>query len=148
MEKDTQIGSLKVLIGVGFLAILLLSACSGSAPPEQTLEITQAPEIQETQPKQISPTEIPTATKTELPVETDEGYPSPPLEQHDLIPSPEEGYPAPEIQLPTPENSEGGYPSPKLDSPPKLKSELEATRPSSVNLTSGELQLVEFFAFW
>lgn len=148
MEKDTQRGSLNVLIGIGFATMLLLSACSGSTTPEQTQELTQEPEVRETQPIKISPTEVPIAAITETPIETDVGYPSPPIEQSALHPTSEVGYPAPEIQLPTPDKSEGGYPSPELASPPSLKTELVATRPSSVNLASGELQLVEFFAFW
>ena len=148
MEMDTQRGSLNLLIGITFVMILLLSACSGSTTPEQTQEFNQAPEVLDTQPKQISPTDVPMATKTEAPIETEVGYPSPPLGQSALIPTSEEGYPAPEIQLPAPDNSAGGYPSPEQRTPPPLKTELEATRPSSVNLASGELQLVEFFAFW
>ena len=148
MEKETQHSSLNVLIGIGFVTMLLLSACSGSTTPEQILELTQEPEVRETQPKKISPTEFPLAAITETPIETEVGYPAPPLEQSAIEPTSEEGYPAPEIQLPTPDNSEGGYPSPELASPPSLKTELAATRPSSVNLASGELQLVEFFAFW
>lgn len=31
---------------------------------------------------------------------------------------------------------------------PAVRTELESTNPGEVNLTSGELQLVEFFAFW
>lgn len=38
-------------------------------------------------------------------------------------------------------------PSPEETAPPP-KTELEATDPSTVNLASGELQLIEFFAFW
>jgi hypothetical protein len=148
MEKETQRGSLNVLIGIGFVTMLLLSACSGSTTPEQILELTQEPEVRETQLKKISPTEVPIAALTETPIETEVGYPAPPLEQSAMDPTSEEGYPAPEIQLPTPDNSEGGYPSPELASPPSLKTELAATRPSSVNLASGEMQLVEFFAFW
>jgi hypothetical protein len=148
MEKDTRRVSVNVLIGIGFVIILLLSACSGNSTPEQTLELTQEPEVRETQLKKISPTEVPIAAITETPIETEVGYPAPPIEQSAIDSTSEEGYPAPEIQLPTPDKSEGGYPSPELASPPSLKTELAATRPSSVNLASGELQLVEFFAFW
>jgi hypothetical protein len=148
MEKDTRRVSVNVLIGIGFVIILLLSACSGNSTPEQTLELTQEPEVRETQLKKISPTEVPIAAITETPIETEVGYPAPPIEQSDIDSTSEEGYPAPEIQLPTPDKSEGGYPSPELAFPPSLKTELAATRPSSVNLASGELQLVEFFAFW
>ena len=148
MEKETQRGSLNVLIWIGFVTMLLLSACSGSTASEQTLELAQEPEVRETQPKKIFPTEVPIAGITETLIETEVGYPAPPIEQSSIDPTSEEGYPAPEIQLPTPDKSEGGYPSPELASPPSLKTELAATRPSSVNLASGELQLVEFFAFW
>lgn len=55
---------------------------------------------------------------------------------------------APEDQLPTPGDQTGGYPSPSESSPPPLKTELQATNPSTVNLVSGDLQLVEFFAYW
>ena len=144
MRMDTQRGYLNVLIGIGFVMMLLLSACSGSTTPEQTKE----PKVQETQPEQVSPPEVPTATKTEAATETEEGYPAPASDDSAQIPSLEEGYPAPEAQLPPTENSAGGYPGPELASPPPLKTELVATNPSTVKIASGELKLVEFFAFW
>jgi hypothetical protein len=148
MIKEIQIYSLNRLIGIGFVLIFVLTACNGTTKPESTQELTQETEIQETQPELLSPTEIPAATITEEPTETAEGYPAPASNQSAQIPTLEGGYPAPEAQLPTPENAAGGYPSPELASPPPLKTELVATNPSTVNLSSGELQLVEFFAFW
>jgi hypothetical protein len=59
-----------------------------------------------------------------------------------------ESYPPPSPAYPAPESEPGGFPSPDLDPPPPVKVSLEATDPSTVNLASGELQFVEFFAFW
>lgn len=148
MKKEIQIYSLNRLIGIGFVLIFVLTACSGSTKPEPTQELAQETKIQEIQPEPLSPTEVPTATNTEAATETEEGYPAPASDDSAQIPSLEEGYPPPEAQLPPAENSAGGYPGPELASPPPLKTELVATDPSTVNLASGELQLVEFFAFW
>jgi hypothetical protein len=61
-----------------------------------------------------------------------------------------EGYPAPGYQVPTstPALQPEPYPGPQEAAPPPVKTELEATDPSTVNLASGEPQLLEFFAFW
>lgn len=92
--------------------------------------------------------EVLIATQTELPTETEERYSAPEFNQSTQEPILDDGYPAPEAQLQPVENSGGGYPSPELAYPQPLKTGLVATAPSAVNLASGELQLVEFFAFW
>ena len=79
---------------------------------------------------------------------TEQGYPAPAPDQGNDEATPEGAYHAPEDRLPTPGNQTGGYPSPGEGYPPPVKTELQATNPSTVNLASGELQLVEFFAFW
>jgi hypothetical protein len=60
-------------------------------------------------------------------------------------------YPAPEVSAPQQaeevQPSTDAYPAPEKEIP-RLKTELEATDPSAVSLASGEIQLVEFFAFW
>ena len=130
MNKEFQIFSLKKLVWIGFMLIFVLTACSGTAQPDSTQEHTPESEIQATQPEPLPPTEVPTATNTEEPTETEEGYPAPVAPFLPLV------------------NSGNGYPSPELAYPPPLKTGLEATDPSVVKLVSGELQLVEFFAFW
>jgi len=148
MRKDTQRGSLNVLIGIGFVLIFVLTACSGSTKPEPTQELARETKVQEIQPEPLSPTEIPTATNTEAATETEEGYPAPASDDSAQIPSLEEGYPAPEAQLQPTQNSAAGYTGPELASPPILKIELLSTDPCNVKLASGELQLIEFIAFW
>jgi hypothetical protein len=166
--------SFVILLGICFTTILVLTACSGTGTPG----FTQALAPQEEQVAEITPpTQVPTETSQDnLPV-TEEIYPGPPSEEMEIVsvedgsypppgdqapgsdyPPPEElpgGYPAPDAGDPTPspaypapESEPGGYPSPDLDSPPPVKVSLEATDPSTVNLASGELQFVEFFAFW
>ncbi len=131
-------------LGICFAGILILTACSNSAAPEPT----QTVEVQKTQPQEASPTQAPANTATTNSIVTEQGYPAPPQNQGSAEATPESGYPAPENQLTTPGDQVGGYPSPDESYPPPLKTELQATNPSTVNLASGELQLVEFFAFW
>ena len=148
MKKETQIVSFNRLIGTGFMLIFVLSACSGTSNSEASQNLITETKTQATQPEPVATTEVPAGTNTEAPTETEEGYPPPASDQSTQEPTLEEGYPAPEAQSPNPEDSAEGYPSPELASPPPLKTELIATNPSTVNLSSGELQLVEFFAFW
>ncbi len=161
MRKNVKRSSLQMMLGICFGGLLILTACSTSAAPEAT----QTVEVQETQPQVGSPTQAPPDTATTTSIVTEQGYPAPPQNQgsdeatpeggypapEDRLPTPGEqagGYPAPENQLPTPGDQTGGYPSPGESNPPPQKTELQATNPSTVNLASGELQLVEFFAFW
>ncbi len=161
MRKKVKRSSLQMMLGICFAGLLILAACSTSVTPEPT----QAVEIQETQPQEESPTQAPADTATATAIVTEQGYPAPPQNQgsdesnseggypapEDKQPTPGDqigGYPAPENQLPSPGNQTGGYPSPSEGNPPPVKTELQATNPRRVNLASGELQLVEFFAFW
>ncbi len=141
MRKNVKRSSLQMIRGICFAGILILTACSESAAPEPT----QTVEVQKTQPQEESPTQAPAETATTTSIITEQGYPAPPQNQGGAQATPEGGYPAPEDQLPTPEDQTGGYPSPDESYPPPLKTALQATVPSTVNLASGELQLVEFF---
>ena len=119
---------------ISFLMTLLLALClalAACSSNDGSDAVTSA---------DPAPADAPAVASTDetVPV-TDESAQEPTLE---------DGYPAPEAQSPNPEDSAEGYPSPELASPPPLKTELIATNPSTVNLSSGELQLVEFFAFW
>lgn len=144
MERLSQL--LKLLSGI--VLIFFLVACSKDPAPVQT-QIQIEPAFQQplNTPMVTSPTEMSPPPPTEssigdLDIESQEGYP----------------YPAPSDGDSVPENQELdsipptlGYPSPDNDSVanvPVLKTELEATDPSSFNLASGDIQLVEFFAFW
>ena len=144
MRKNVKRSSSQMMLGICFAGLLILAACSTSA----STEATQAVEVQETQPQEESPTQAPADTTTATAIVTEQGYPAPALGQGSDEATPEGGYPAPEDQLPTPGNQTDGYPSPGAAYPPPVKTELQATNPSTVNLASGELQLVEFFAFW
>ncbi len=144
MRKNVTRSSLQMMLGICFAGLLILTACSNSSAPGPT----QTVEVQKTQPQEESPTQAPADTVTTTSIITEQGYPAPPQNQGSADATPEEGYPAPENQLPAPGDQAGGYPSPDESYPPPLKTELQATVPSTVNLASGELQLVEFFAFW
>lgn len=144
MRKNVTRSSLQIMLGICFTGILILTACSNSAAPEST----QTVEVQKTQPQKESPTQAPADTGSTTSIITEQGYPAPPQNQGSAEATPEGGYPVPEDLLPTPGDQIGGYPSPDEGYPPPLKTELQATNPSTVNLASGELQLVEFFAFW
>jgi len=54
------------------------------------------------------------------------------------------GYPAPAISKSTSEIERTG----EVQITPTIREELHASDPSKVQLDSGQLQLVEFFAFW
>lgn len=144
MRKNVKCSSMQIILGICFAGILILTACSESAAPEPT----QTVEVQKTQPQEESPTQVPADTATTNSIASEQGYPAPPQNQGGAEVTPEDVYPAPEDLLPTPGDQTGGYPSPDESYPPPLKTELQATNPSTVNLVSGELQLVEFFAFW
>ena len=148
MTKALQIKSFNKMIGVGFLMIFVLVGCSGSGSTEFTQPPTITEEVFQNQPTLIPATEEPSATNTGLPTATDIGYPAPGFDQSTQEPILEQGYPAPEMQVSPPAGVEQGYPSPEHADPPPLKTGLVATNPSEVNLASGDLQLIEFFAFW
>lgn len=159
-----------LFLGIGISTLFFLGACSGNATPEiaQVLAPLDGEQEEIASPVQ-SPDEI-VPTPEEI-------YPAPPVEGLDSesgeemsYPPPEDqglndgypppgdqpgGYPPPAAELPTPNPAypapgdlPGGSPSPETSDPPPVKVGLEATDPSTVNLASGELQFVEFFAFW
>ena len=138
--------SLKLLIGIVW--VFLISACGESQIPETPQAQAESP----TQVLQITPTLVlppaadpatPTVSEAEdMVARSQDGYP---------YPAPEGGYPSSEGQGPETLPLTEGYPSPDdsfVATVPVLKTELEATDPSTVNLASGEIQLIEFFAFW
>jgi hypothetical protein len=132
----------------GIVSIFFLVACSKDPAPVQT-QAQIEPTFQ--QPLNTSLVASPTETSPPPPTEqkigdlnqeSQEGYPDPAPSESDSLLENQESESIP----PTP-----GYPSPDNDlvaTVPELKTELEATDPSSFNLTSGDIQLVEFFAFW
>jgi hypothetical protein len=148
MNKKFQFVLISKLLVIGSSILFVLAACSGPEDTKSTVDLSPEAEIQITQSEPIDPTKAPTATNTEAPTATVEGYPVPALTQNIPEQGIDEGYPAPQTELPTTDNPEEAYPSPEEISPPPLKTELEATDPSEVNLASGDLQLIEFFAFW
>jgi hypothetical protein len=153
-RKNMRSSSTGMILGICFAGLLILAACSGSAAPEPT----QASEFQEVQAEGAPPTQALTETNQPTDGPTEEIQPIPTFDQAANDTAPEEayptpgdqasGYPAPGEGYPPPENETAGYPSPVEDNPPPVKMALEATDPSTVSLASGELQLIEFFAFW
>ena len=95
-----------VLLTLGLLGILILSAC---APP-----IPAPPPTQTVASENVAPENVPSeaASPTVAPIET-----VPPTEE-------------------------------VIVQPTSRGNELEATDPTTVNIASGEPQLIEFFAFW
>jgi hypothetical protein len=148
------------LIVICFTALLVLTACSGSTSPE----LTQAIVPQEVQHEETTPPIQSGAETTQEIIPTPDEINPPPLTGETEDGSIEDGsYPAPEDQAlpggyPPPADQPGGYPAPdgepvgdpnpSLENPPPVKTGLEATDPSTVSLASGELQFIEFFAFW
>jgi hypothetical protein len=135
--------SLRIILGFCIVGLSILAACSGSKTPEPSLML----ETQEVQVEEIPQTEIPIETVSPTNIMADEVYPAPTLDQENKDPN-SKGYPAPIEGSPPADSQNGGYSEPEEGYPPPVKTELEASDPSSVNLASGEIQLVEFFAFW
>ena len=140
MQMQIKIPS-TTLLGVTLLiGTLIVSACSYrenlTLTPEEPAPAEQLGE----QVVVISPTEIPEEL---IPTETDAE--DPPIAANE----PTEGYPAPGYPVPVPTINLDPYPSPEeAAAPPPVKTELEATDPSSVITAAGKPQLIEFFAFW
>ena len=162
-----------ILPGICFATLFVLTACSGAAPEftqalapleEQQEEITTPGQATTETTQEIHPTpEEINAAPPIIEMETgsgeEESYPPPgdqapssgyppPADQPGGYPPPDAEYPTPSPAYPAPEGEPGGYPSPDSGYPPPVKVGLEATDPSTVKLASGELQFVEFFAFW
>ena len=125
---------------------MIMSACSAQQTPVMT------PELEATEELIVDPalTELPAESGTSAKVEEEEA----PISPTDVPEADEgletEGYPAPGYQFPTDSPPSAGYPYPEPEQnvPPPVKTELEATNPATVNLTTGEPQLIEFFAYW
>ena len=128
------------LLVLSLIGILVLSSCKPSLTPTAVIE-----------PTGVS-TEI-AATTLPYPGPVDKSEP-----EVEVQPDTREGdegsldvYPAPEASVSQQPSDvqppQDAYPAPGEEIP-RLKTELEATDPSTVSLASGEIQLVEFFAFW
>lgn len=168
--------TVKTLV-LGLALVFIIAACARGPIPDINQDVPQTELLQEeSEPAQEQPTDSEQVNRAPLeapeiesdvigdslpnedqspgssyppPIETtgennaaDDGYPEP---------APESGYPASENVIPTPTLMP--YPAPADDegsstAPPPIKTGLEATDPSTVNLASGELQFIEFFAFW
>ena len=153
-RKNIKRSSFGIILGICFVGLLILTACSGSDTPEPAPGI----ETREVQVNELPSTQAPTETDQATDIATEEVPPDPTFDQTESDTTPEEGYPSPGDQLsgypvpgegyPPPDSQTGGYPSPGEGQPPPVKTALEATNPSTVSLASGDIQLVEFFAFW
>ena len=136
----------KILGGTIIVGVMLISACSAQQAPVMTPEL-EAIEEGIVEP---APTEMPAESSLTAEIEEEEAAISPtdiPEEDQGLV---AEGYPPPGYQFPTKGPPSAGYPYPEPEQkvPPPVKTELEATNPAMVNLSTGEPQLIEFFAFW
>jgi len=136
------------------IAILSLAACSSETP-------AGAPDIRKDQQNEILiPAVGSDAGESNETGDEDKAYP----DAEEEIPNPnvaepstDEAYPEPEMETLTQAEADSpktaAYPDPQEEPVQEIKptprgNELVATDPSTVNLASGRLQLVEFFAFW
>ncbi len=90
---------------------------------------------------------LPTATSPALPTVIEAGYTDSESQGGYPYPAPEAGFSPPEFQDPEPAPPTSGYPRPEdgfAATVPALKTEMQATNPSTVSLASGDIQLVEF----
>ncbi len=141
------------LLATSLIILFTLAACSSGATPAPSQANSQQSDQQ-----------VVTEFVTEIPTEIIEETATTPAQSLDVNPTPEENYPAPELgypapdenfptptvapAYPAPEEEQGGLSTPDAANQPPIKTGLEATNPSTVNLASGGLQFVEFFAFW
>lgn len=125
MNKNPKYARFVLLLGLFSILALLIAACSGSDTAKNSADTEQ--EYQVALP----------AVGSNPPAEeqADEAYPAPEIEPsvQDAAAA-SEAYPAPEAPAEAPA--------------PQPRTALEATNPADVSLTSGNLQLVEMFAFW
>jgi hypothetical protein len=128
------------IIASALIISLFLVACSGASSPQTETNEGSSQENQVVLPavEVNSPVENATVSETE----------------GDTYPAPEEkaaadSYPAPEGSTQD-ETASAAYPAPEEKSPQPTPrgNDLVATDPSTVSLASGQLQLVEMFAFW
>lgn len=133
MYRDLNKRITAALVGLCVGGVLILSACSGSAQPEAAVQTQQADIQFHESPTPIitslEPTSQATSTAADdsslLDGQDEQGnhqISASPMDSSDIEPEP--------------------------ISPLAPKSDLAATDPSSVDLSSGSPQLVEFFAFW
>jgi len=141
------------------LLMIVLAACSGgSSEPEVSPEVSTAESSVKTIP--VTATAPGSAEDTPAAVESVQGtaYPQP-GQIMSVQPAPSGAYPAPQVgqvaptmpPYPAPtEQRSPAYPTETIVVAPTktVKTELHATDPSTVTLASGDVQLVEFFAFW
>ena len=145
MEEDKQMANiysartpLLALAGILVLSLLLM-ACSGSQTSGQEASNGGNSEIV------ASATPLPTPVPTEPEAKRlDSGQDAQPQAQE---PPATQG--AAEAAMPDPTEpvlEEAGEERPAFK--PSTRTGLEATNPAALNLASGEVQFVEFFAFW
>jgi len=146
-------------IVVFMLLAITLAACSGGSGQRTSTPASETADVEATSQKIKSSTplaEVETGAAGESPLGT--AYPEP-GQVTSVQPSPVGAYPPPQtgqaaqLQQPYPAPTTAqDYANPTstamATSAISVKTELEATDPASVNLASGEVQLVEFFAFW
>jgi hypothetical protein len=148
MRFQKKTFQLSLNIGILIVGMLSVAACSS----QQSQAATQMPgggtgQISE-QITQVTPSVVPTKL-IPTPEVVEETIPAT-LELAEVGELESEGYPEPGY-APPPQTavSDGNpYPSPEVAVPPPVKTGLEATNPSTVNLATGKPQLIEFFAFW
>ena len=132
-KKEVNLNRKRILWFTGILLVwsLLLAACSPETPDSTS---TSAPteEYQVNLPAVNNPqAETPTYPAPESQSDVgDQAYPEPPAQPEPVVAA-EEAYPIPEEAV----------------DKPAPRTELEATDPATVSLASGQIQLVEFFAF-
>lgn len=131
---------------IAIFIMLLLVACNVGRPEASTP--AQAPEEATPTLEEAYPPPAGGEIQTPYPEPMESSaYPAPGLDGTESS-TRGEAYPVPE-QPPAAEPDQNAYPAPQGAAPvPVVRTELEATDPGSVELASGDVQLVEFFAFW
>jgi thiol-disulfide isomerase/thioredoxin len=140
MEVKMNARIFRLALFLGLAGLVVLSACSGGAKPTETAAPTEAPALQ-------APTEAYPAPAAAAPT-TPAGaaYPIPTATLYNPYPAP---VVTPYNPYPEPTQGSSDQPSGSATQPAGAgQQEMVASNPASVQLASGKVQLVEFFAFW
>ncbi|MCB0209449.1 MAG: hypothetical protein KDJ52_08970 [Anaerolineae bacterium] len=145
---DHSVGKLKawqlIGVGIGLMSLGLLSACGGiSNQPEA---VSQPVAVDEVQPENDGPSTEATQETEAIMVDSEASNQAAPITEANQ--SPDESVEAP-VEIAAVEPTTEIVVEAQTEPPPSRPlDQFYPTDPATVNLASGQVQLVEFFAFW
>jgi hypothetical protein len=130
------------LVSLFTIMVLMISACAGIFPTAQANPVEPASSVENKVADESA--EMPASDDVSAEVVAVESSPEP--VQVDTSPAPEET----EEEMSEQEMSPTEVPPEEMEQEPQVvvREQLVATDPATVSLASGQVQLVEFFAYW